>query len=603
MSEGQSNKPWELEDLKVQFECIRRGGRWKSDGKPCGNGLFWHFRKAQELCWPEDDHHRWSDAVLGGLPGEQKGGILFNDVTVLMGPGDSAKTYTASRWAMIDYWAWPNETLTIVSSTESRGLELRIWGAIKELFNRAKDRFEWLPGNALESQKTITTESIDEDQDRARSIRKGIICVPCVSGGQYVGLGRYVGIKQRRLRHIGDEVQVMRRSFLDAYANWYGKPDFKGILCGNPLEVTDPLGIAAEPPEGWTAMKVPEKTTTWRSRFYNAWVINLVGTDSPNFDYPRGHGIKYPYLISWKKLEAVAATHGKDSLMYSSQCEGVMRPTLQGKRVITKELVREHGGYDNAIWDTTAHTPLYALDPAYGGGDRCVGMPGKFGKGSDGRDILAFGEPEIIPVSVKVDKSPEDQIVEYVKMRMDELGIAYRNGFYDSFGKGTIGFAFARIMGSDSPQPVNSGDKPTARPVRFDLFIQEKDGKKRLKRCDEHYAKFISEMWFSVREALEGSQLREMPEEMVTEMCQRRYMIVQGNKISVEPKDEMVERTGFSPDIGDCGCILMEGARRLGFHIERLGNAQLHVDAGLEALVRDAEEWDSILRSKLLTHA
>lgn len=582
--------PWEIDDLKTQLECIRRGGKWTSGGQEQGNGLFWHFRKAQTLCWPDDDHHRWSDLILEG--------IINNDVTVLMGASDTGKTFTASKWAMIDYWAFPTNTLTIISSTEMRGLELRIWGAIKELFNRARELFPWLAGNALEAHKCITTEDIDDSNKRARSIRKGIVCVPCMSGGKYVGLGRYMGIKAQRLRHIGDEVSVMKRSFLDAYANWYGKPDFRGVLCGNPLEVTDPLGIAAEPQEGWTAMPIPEKTKTWRSRFYNAFVINLVGTDSPNFDYPKELGVKYPYLISWKKLEAVKP----DTLLFASQVEGVMRPSLHGKRVFTREFAREHHAMDDAVWDTPAQTTLFSLDPAYGGGDRCACMWGQFGDDPQGRHILELTEPEEIPINVRSQVPVEDQIALYVQMRLREKNIPPKNAFYDSFGKGTIGFAFARLFGTESPQPVNSGDKPTTRPVRFDLYVQEKDGRKRLKRCDEHYSKFVTELWFSLREATEGDQIRGLTESVLDELCKRSYSIVAGNKLEVEPKDDMIQRTGASPDFADCAAILMEGARRLGFRIERLGTVSENVDADDAEAERLEEEMANDIQGNLLRH-
>src|SRR4026207_1367111 len=95
--------------ILVEFACLKRNGRWKdSTGKECGAGLFHHYKEAQKLLWPEDDHHRWTDLVLKE--------ILDNDITVLMGPGDSGKTFSMVRYALVDFWCFPDETLFLVSS-------------------------------------------------------------------------------------------------------------------------------------------------------------------------------------------------------------------------------------------------------------------------------------------------------------------------------------------------------------------------------------------------------------------------------------------------------------------------------------------------------
>jgi len=580
--------------LQIEFECIKRGGRWQwPSGKWAGVGLFQHFKNAMTLCWPEDDHNRWTDLQLKS--------ILDNDVTVIVGPGDSAKTYGMVRWALIDWWSDPTNTLFLISSTDVRGLELRVFGKMKELLNRAKDRFDSLPGQVLESMHAITPDKIESGNERGRLLQRGLICIPCIQGGRYIGMGKYVGVKSKRLRHIGDEVQFMGASFLTAYSNWYGKPDFKGVMAGNPLDVLDPLGKAAEPPEGWSAMPPPSKTTTWRSTFFNACVVNLVGTDSPNFDYPADQPVKYDYLVGPKKLNAVAKTYGKDSMEWCSQCEGVMRPGLVGRRVITRELCRKHHAHDEALWANTLRTKVYASDPAYGGGDRCVSGWGEFGESSDGKAQLLVYPPVIIPVSLKVDKLPEEQIAEFIQNDLTTLGIPVENAGYDSFGKGTLGFWFAKVFGATTPMPIDSGMRPTTRPVRYDLFVKEEDGSQRLKRCDEHYSKFVTEMWFSVAETIHGEQLRGLPMDVMEEGCMREYCIVLGNKYEVEPKADTKERMGRSPDLFDWCALLVEVARRRGFKIQRLGVGQEEtVDEGW--LESEGDEWQETLKGKMLVH-
>src|SRR6185503_15727691 len=112
----------------------------------------------------------------------------------------------------------------------------------------------------------ISTDDI-EDGDRIRVLNKGIICIPCLAGGKYIGLSKYVGIKQKRVRLLADEAQLMGPTFLDAISNLGANPDFKAVLLGNPIDPMDPLGMAAEPYEGWTAMPEPTKTAVWTTRF------------------------------------------------------------------------------------------------------------------------------------------------------------------------------------------------------------------------------------------------------------------------------------------------------------------------------------------------
>lgn len=583
--------------LLLEFAMIRMGAERL---KAIGSSLFTHFKAAQTLVWPEDDHHRWSDLALRSF--------CENDITVMMGSGDSNKTYSMARFILIDYWAFSEETLWLISSTEYRGAELRIWGAVKTLFNRGKERFPWLAGQVLESMHAITTDEIDDDQEMARSLRKGLILVPCKKGNQYVGLSAFIGVKSPRLRHAGDEVQAMAEGFLNAYANWYGKPDFKGLMAGNPTDPMDPLCVAGEPEAGWDTFVDTEKTQTWRSTFFNASVIAFDGRDSPNFDFPADQPLKYPYMIGRKKLEAVEKTWGKDSWQYFNQCIGKPNVSLALWRVITKQLCAQHRAHEQVVWNDSNITTIYALDPAYGGGDRCVGMRLDFGKDVDGIDCVRFYEPEIIPISVRIAVSPEDQIARQVKTRADELGIGPENVFWDSFGKGTLGAAFARVFGEKTPVPIDSGGSPSSRPVRYDLYVEETDPRsgrttKRLKRADEHYSKRVSEMWFSVRELIEGEQSRELPKAAMLEGCQRIYRIVKGNKTEVEPKEEMMERTGKSPDLFDTVAIGVEGARQLGFKIRRVGSDVKPKKKPVNRIAADAQALYKLVTSKQLQQA
>ncbi len=551
------NVSWNIQPdaLQVEFQQIR-----------LGKNLFEHYRNAMSLIKPTDDNHRWSDLVLKSF--------IDNDITVVMGCKDSSKSMTFAKICVVDYLCFPNETLWMVSTTEGRGSELRIWGYIKEFFNAARERFV-VAGNPIDYMKTITTDDIDDEKQFARSLRNGIIVIPCRNSG-VSGLGAFIGMKAPRLRHLGDEISAMGDNFLKAYSNWDGKENFKGLMTGNFMQTDDPLGVASEPKDGWDSWVDNGKTQEWDGRFFNAHVIALDGRDSPNFDFTNSTGkLRYPYLISQKGLDNLKNTYGENSVDYWTFGVGKPCKNMDIWRVITRDFCIKNKATEDVVWDGSNELIKgYALDPAYGGGDRCVGRPFEIGKNISGKQILNLGKPEIIPVDANSIEEPEEQIARNVCKRLKDLEIDPSKCFYDSFGKGTLGASFAKIIGFEVPVPINSGETATDRPVRFDMFVEEK-GNKRLKKCSEHYIKFVTEMWFSVREIVDCQQLRNLDVETIREGQARKFNRDNPSyKIELETKDDFKKRFGKSPDLFDCLSIACEGARRLGFQIQNIPSRQ-----------------------------
>ncbi len=556
-------------ELKIQMACIKKGGQWtNAEGEKCGRGLFYHYKRFQEICWPDDYHHRWSDLQLKT--------ILDSSITTVVGPKDTGKTHVALvRYGLTDYFCFPDETLIIVSSTTLAALEGRVWGDMKGMFQKAKDRFPFLPGHTLDSKHAIVTDDIADDCVLARDMRKGILCVPCKnSSGQFTGISSYVGMKQKRRRHLGDEFQFMSPAMMDSIANM-NSGDYKGVFVGNPIGQDDPLDKMSEPECGWDACPEPTKTTVWKNnRFQNSYTITLYGTDSPTYDFPDG-AERFPGLINEDSIQRVVAGYGKDSHQYYSQCLGVRKSGLNARRVLTKDLCRNFGAFDPLNWDGSKPvTKIAAVDAAYGGagGDRCVGGHIEFGLTVNGKIGIKCYPPQIIPVSIKNDKSPEDAISGWVRTYCQSHNIPPENFFYDSTGRGSLGPSLARTW-SVQINPVEFGGAATDRPVSLDIFtLDQKTGRKRLKTCKEHYSKFVTELWWTVRYAIESGQIREFPMDVCDEFCGREWKEVAGGRIEIETKKEMKLRTGQSPDLADWFVTALEGARRRGFNISKLAN-------------------------------
>lgn len=586
------------DDLKIEMYMARKGGSWIVEGQTFGNGLSFHYEQCRKLIWPKLDSHRWHNIC--------RDEICQNKVTVLMGCGSSGKTHEAGWTYLLDYWLHPAETCVLVSSTDIRGLRKRVWGEITMLWEQGVERFPYLSGHLLDAAMAITTDDIEDcepGERKARDMRVGIFAVPCVQGGKFVGLSKFIGIKQKRMRLIADEAAMMGESFLSAFANLNKNEDFRAIIIGNPNDPLDPLGRAAEPKEGWTDDYMePTKTAVWDTRFMGGRCVNLIGTDSPNLDFPADKPTRYKYLISKEKIQETLSFFQKDSIEYYSQCVGSMKIGTMARRVISRNICRQFNAFDEVTWKGERLTKICGLDAAYGG-DRCVCGFIEFGPDVTGKITLRFMPPVIVPIKPSANVIPEDQIAAFVREYCMENGIPPENFFHDSTGRGTLGTAIARLW-SDRCNPIEFGGSASDRPVSKDLYIyDEKINSRRLKLCSEHYSNRVAELWYSVRYAIESDSVRNFPQDVMEEMSMREWDWIKGEKkIALETKVDMKLRVGRSPDLGDWASICVEGARQRGFQIPKLGlDSQGKANGGLkEWFAKQQERKHKILeRSNL----
>lgn len=591
-------------ELEIEMSSIRLNGKWKSkSGKECGRGLSFHYEAMRRILWPELDGEkegqRWHTLC--------RDTILSNKVTTLMGCGSSGKTHEAAWIYLCEYLCFPEETCVLVSSTDIRGLKKRIWGEICSLWQDAVNRFDHLPGNMLDAALAIATDSLEdvEPEDRiSRDMRKGIFGVPCMnSQNTFVGLTKYHGIKQKRMRLIADELAMMGISFLKSFANLNNNIDFRAICIGNPNDPLDPLGRAAEPLDGWESHMNPDKTCVWKTKFMNGACVNLIGTDSPNMDFPEDKPPRFPYLITRKKIAETITGFGKDTFEYHTQVVGSMVTATLSRRVLTRKMCEEGQALSTDVnWEGSPRTRVYFVDSAYGG-DRSVAGWGEFGKIVGGQTVLLLHTPAAIALSVKGDKEPEQQIAEYVKRECEGLSILPANMGHDSTGRGSLGTYLARVWSAHT-NPVEAGGVPSERPVSLDHYIFDpKTRIKRLKLCREHYVKLVTEFYFSVRYTVLASQLRGLTEETMDEFCQREWDRVANDKLELETKTDFKARLGRSPDLADWAAGIVEMARRRGFKISKLADDSARPRPQDDYLARLARSQREMIRSKQLTAA
>lgn len=573
--------------IDVEVECVRRGGRWKgSDGKYHGNGLPAHYMALQSIVWPWKRWDRWSVLILRTL--------LENRFTFLSGPASSTKTHSVAAYIVSRYICFPVGNCNLVSSTDSRSLELRIWGEVKKLWSEAKGRYPDTPGRLVESKQMIVTDSEDEF---ASDFRNGILAIPALVGGSFVTLSRYTGIKSGAVFLAADECQFMPLGFVDVISNLAKNSGFKLAAAFNPKDRTDAPGKMSEPIDGWESYVPTGKTMIWRTRMFRGKCIQLDGRDTPNNEVKPGEPYPYPHLIKPDDIADDIAFYGEDSIQVSMMDYGVFPKDAQARRVVTRSMCERHRAQEEPLWSHEALTSVLGVDAAYGavGGDRCVAIEMVYGRCSDGVQRIAFaGQPMIVPVrNDAVDESgrpvlPEQQIARWMRSYCEnpqrQKPIELSHVGFDSTGRGSLVKAMAEEWGTEF-HAIEFGGLPTERPVSAKIETP----------CNKYYFNFVSELWFRMALLIGADQCRGMPTAVMEEFCMRGWEPIKDKKIKVEPKTGTKgkpgckERMGRSPDMADAAVTAMEVAIRNGFELGA-GGVSAKTPRWLEAMVERASE-------------
>ncbi len=587
--------------LAIEHHMVQKGGEWTikagaKAGEKAGNGLLFHFKRFQELLWPFKVWHKWNTLQTECF-------IKYRTIGVI-GPASSGKTNSAATDVLADYYCFSDCTTVLCCSTTRDRLEDRVWGEIKKYHRAAKNSSLWIPGHLIEGKQRIVTDSRAEATE-GRDFRNGMMGVPCKKGGDYVGIGDFAGIKNKRVRLIADELSLLPRIFVDAISNLDKNPDFKAIGLGNPKDVTDALGIMCEPSAemgGWDGgIDQTPGTKTWPTRRKEGICIQLPGSDSPNLDGKLG----IP-LITQEQIDRDISFYGKDSLWFSMMDEGRMPRGQGSRRVLTRQMCLKFGAMNEPMWHSPKRTKIAFLDAAYKGvgGDRCVYGELEFGEEVDldntahivssiisqspspsrKRQIIALLETTVIPINAQNKDEAEDQIANFVKSRCESSNIPPENFFFDSGMRTGLVTALARLW-SPHINSVDCGGSPTETSVSEQIT----------QTCKDYYSKFITELWFSVRLTVESAQWRGLTEDVINEFSQREWKVVGKNKIEVETKEEMKLKTGRSPDLADAVAVGLHGAKQRGFVIARI-SAKVTASSGQD-WKKEMERRAATLRS------
>lgn len=545
--------PPEMTEAQVELWCYANAHSEKAGGL----GMHGHLRNAMMLLWPklyageaEPGVPRWRD----DLELLTWAWCNYRHIEVI-GHASAAKTHTFGHIAALNYIADSPNSIITLTSTHLTGLRKRLWSdtvsAIKEahlgdglygaqLFDVRVHDMTIRPRDSKEDKYVIEGIATDRGQDAVEKIQ-----------GTHSRKRRYV---------IIDEAQGTPQAIFEATSNLMTDPDFRKAALANPTRRYSTFGNWCEPSRGWNYID-PEVDLWWETK-KGGVCIRLDGLKSANIKAGR---TVFPFLIRQDYLDSVAKAFGIGSPRWWTFVRGWFAPEgLFG--VIYPGAVLNKA--EEKLVYSFPPTKIASLDPAFEGGDRCSLAFGEYGNANGSRWAMNVTEIEDVKVAVTDRSDPLDYLIAHEVMRMcKERDVLPENFIMDVTGAGR---GVAAILEKEWG-PINRcsfGGKPTERRVK----VNDPE------TSDQLFDRHVSELWWAGRAWMEEGLVGNVNDnfkQLRAELSARQYETVQDKKISVEPKKEMKERIGYSPDHADAFVMLIEVMRRKGAVAGTLNNPQV----------------------------
>lgn len=532
-----------------------------------GRGGLNHFKRAYKHYWsnPEDQpivwnyntiRNDWLETQIESLVSRQyeiRDGNTRSRFISWTGCGTSNKTTTSALFGTMFWLAKPSETTVILTSTSKSSIRRRVWPVIQRLYDsmclsdiQRKDR-----GNLVDS-KTMWQLKKGDD-------KHGIFAVAVEQGELQAALDRIKGIHSPYMMLIIDEANTTPEAIFECVANYRkGCKYFILLVIANAVRRQDNHGKMCEPKAGWGSVTVDSEQ--WETRGVPKWGVgpgwcfHFDGTKSPNVR--RGQTI-FPFIYTWENFRE-ARDHGDlNSINYWSQDRGFWTPEGVANTVLTEPMIYQHHADDRQEPYTFFGEviDIASLDPAFGG-NACMYVHGRMGRLADGRMAIQILNHEEIKPSAIILEEKDHQIAKTFIEFCKRDGVSARRCGTDATGIGRGVYSHLVHEWSPDVYAVEFGGCASDRPASS---VDPRCGK-------DVYTNQVTELWWSVRDAVVGEQIRGIYPEAISEFCAREYTMV-SRRYKVIPKEDCAALYGRSPDNADSISVLVEVARRLGLSL------------------------------------
>tara|TARA_R100000278_G_scaffold42983_1_gene37760 strand:- start:43 stop:1809 length:1767 start_codon:yes stop_codon:yes gene_type:complete len=504
---------------------------------------YYFWRICDEL-WNNEElpeklmvRHPWATTMIRAA--------LKNKYLAIGGAASSGKSHTMAAYAIVCWLAAPRDTLVLLTSTTLREARKRIWGSVISLLNVV---------NGAPFRIRDSIGNVAYINEKGTLIEKaGLSLIACEKSKEKTAVGKFIGIKQKNVLVVADELSELSESILQAgLTNLSKNPRFQLIGMSNPASRYDAFGVWAQPEDGWDSINNDQDE--WETK-YGGHYLRLDGERSPNI--LAGKTI-YPWLPTEEKLQEDRDLLGPDSRGYKRMVSAVFFESDDEETIYSESGISRSGSMNSVQWKGNP-IPCAGLDPAFSnGGDRCILYTGLVGYDHSGQYVCELQEAiPLLDDATNTAVPRSYQIVKMLRTELEKRGIDPSNVAVDSTGAGNPFCDIIEAEGLLNILRVSFGGKPSDKKVSVNSKLVG----------TELYANRCSELWFSGKELMRTKQLFGISNELASEMTGRRYEMYKAGsvKMRVESKPDFKSRLGKSPDLADAAFLCIDVARqRLG---------------------------------------
>lgn len=488
---------------------------------------------------------------------------LFSESQILVqGAASMGKSFSIGVWMYLDWRRDPENTNVLVVGPSENHLQQNLFSHLVSLHNNSA-----IPGPGNPTNLCIALNP----HDQYAGIKGVVIPLGKKSAGRLQG----VKVKPRkvphpkmgrmtRLRVILEEAENIHvgvwEDLINLSANAANVVQFKVVAAYNPKDRSSPVGVRAEPENGWGSVDI-ESSFEWRTK--RGWkLVRLDGYRSENV--VKGQEI-YPGMQTQRGLEAVTLqAGGARTAGWFTMARGWYPEDAIDTVVIPPGLLKDEHCRGEYLWAEEPQACGF-LDVALEGGDNAILCVGRYGKAyglkkhpdlqhPEGEQVF-FKSPEgrrlyrnclQVEQMIKFPKGRTEDLVESAKKACNSLGIKPELLGVDRTGNGAGVHDLLRSRMGDSVKGINASESST------EVRILAEDVKL---PCDE-YTLLATELWFATRKWLDVGVVKLGPAvpatPLIDELGGRRFIQPHGNpRVKVESKKEYKSRGHKSPDHAD----------------------------------------------------
>ena len=505
---------------------------------------FYFWRVCDEL-WNNADlpeklmvKHPWAEKMIRAA--------IKNKYLSIGGSASSGKSHTMAAWGIVNWLSQPQDTLVLMTSTTLREARKRIWGSVMTLLTV-------IEGAPIKIRDSIGNASYVNESGTLIE-RAGLSLVAAEKARTREATNKLIGIKQKRVILIGDELSEISESIVNAgLTNLSKNPHFQMIGMSNPNSRFDAFGVWSEPKNGWDSVDT-NVDDTWKTK-WDGQYLRLDGERSPNV---LAGEVIYPWLPTQQKLDEDRALLGEESRGYMRMVRAVFFDSDETTGIYTENELTMSGAMNRVEWEG-ATTKVAGLDPAFtNGGDRTILYTATVGYNKKGHYVIEFDKAIHLNDDATNKAVPRTyQIVRQIKDHCEKNKILAENVAVDATGAGA---PFCDVLAgewSNKFMRVGFGGKASDKRVSASSQLVG----------EELYMNRVSELWFVGKELMRTQQVFGITANLASEMTSRNYDMVKSGtlRVKIESKPEFKARFGSSPDLADAAFLALDCARqRLG---------------------------------------